>query len=59
MQLQLIKKGFITEKVLRTCNDEGVVHLDISSINITSSTKEITKAIITSKGKTYQATFTK
>ena len=59
MRLQLIKKGLITETVLGNTSDEDVVYLDISSIKIIDQTNDTTKAIITSKGKTVQATFTK
>lgn len=59
MRLQLIKKGFITETVIGTCNDGDIVRLNISSINITTQTRDTTKTIITSKDKKYQAAFTK
>lgn len=59
MRLQLIKKEFVTEKVLGTCSDEDVVHLDITSFDITSQTGDTTKAIITSQDKWFQATFAK
>jgi hypothetical protein len=59
VRLQLIKKGFITETVLGNTNDEEVVYLDISSFKIINQTKDTTKAVITSKGKRVQATFTK
>lgn len=59
MRLQLIKKGFITETVLGNTNDENVVYLDIASIKIINQTNDTTKAVITSKGKTVQAMFTK
>ncbi len=59
MRLQLIKKGFITETVLGNTNDEDIVYLYISSIKIINQTNDTTKAVITSKEKTVQATFTK
>ena len=59
MRLQLIKKGLITETVLGNINDEDVVYLDISSIKIISQTNDTTEAVLTSNGKTVQATFTK
>ncbi len=59
MRLQLIKKGFITETVLGNTNDEDVVYLDITSIEITNQTNDTTTAVITTKEKSVQATFAK
>jgi hypothetical protein len=58
-RLQLIKKGFITEKVIGTCSDESVAYLNISSINVVVQTQDTTKVIITSKNKTIETMFTK
>ncbi len=57
--LQLIKKGLITETLLGSTNDEGVISLDILSIEIIKQTTDTTKAVITSKGKKIQGTFAK
>ena len=59
MRLQLIKKGFITERSLGICNDDNVVMLDVSNISIVKETKDSTNATITSNDKTYPATFFK
>ena len=59
MRLQLIKKGLITEKVLGTCADQDVVNLDITSLNIKNQRQDTTTAIINSKNKMFEVTFTK
>jgi hypothetical protein len=58
-RLQLFKKGFITEKLLGSCNDENVVFIDITSLKIKSETEDTTKVIIMTKDKVFAATFTK
>ena len=59
MRLQLIKKGLLTEKVIGTCSDGGIVYREISSIQITSQMRDTTKVIITSLDEKFEATFTK
>jgi len=56
-QLQLIKKGLISERLLGTCTNQDVVSLDISDILIVSQKGDSTIAVLTSGGKKYDATF--
>ena len=58
-KLQLIKKGIVTETLLGTCNNEDIVSLDISNIQVTSVTVDSTTAVIMAKDQKYQAVFYK
>jgi|GEM_PF-2034530 len=56
-RIQLVEKGLITETNLGICNNGDVVSLDISAVQILSRESDSTKAIISSQGKEYPATF--
>ena len=58
-RLQLMKKSVFTETSLGICNDEDIVSLNISDLEVTSVTIDSTMAVVTSVGKKHKAVFYK
>jgi hypothetical protein len=58
-RLELIKRGIFTESSEGICNDEDIVSLEISSIQIISKNADSVMVLVQSKDKTFRAAFVK
>jgi hypothetical protein len=58
-RLQLIRKEFITEKVIGTCSDEDIVWLKISAISIIKETGGTIQVMLKTRDKQVPAVFEK
>jgi uncharacterized membrane protein len=58
-RLELIKRGIFTERAEGICNDEDIVYLEISSIQIMSKNEDTVMVLVQSKDKTFRAAFVK
>jgi hypothetical protein len=58
-RLELIKRGIFTERSEGSCNEEDIVSLEISSIQIISKNVDTVMVLVQSKDKKFRAAFVK